>query len=687
MSSLYFRRLVNLSKSHATRYFRPQGTSQRYLCCASNNVLRQQQGDEFDITTLSYASTNHAQLHEYSVNNPDAFWGPLGRSKLQWMEDFHTVCSSDLNVGKHEWFLGGKLNASVNCLDRHAEANPDAVALIWERDEPGTHVEITYQQLLEMTCQVANALISRGVGKGDNVCIYMPVSPHAVAAMLACTRIGAPHSVVFAGFSAEALASRIKDADVKTVITANEGVRGGKPIALKKTVDQALTQCPDVSTVFMYQRTPTQVNIVEGRDVDLETAMSCEPTTCTPAEMDSEDPLFILYTSGSTGKPKGVVHTHSGYLLYSMVTHQHVFDYQPGDIYACVADIGWITGHTYVVYGPLANGATSVLFESVPTYPDPGRYWETVQRLRINQFYGAPTAIRYILKYGDEYVTKYDRSSLKVLGTVGEPINEEAWNWYYNVVGEGRCPISDTWWQTETGGILISPRPGDPNVEIKPSKAMNPFFGVQPVLLDSDGNELEGNDISGLLCIKNSVPGMSRTLHGDAERFLDVYYRPYPGYYFTGDGALRDADGHYQITGRVDDVINVKGVRLGTAEVEDIMDNHAAVAETAVVGYPHDIKGEGVYAYVTLKEGVTQSPDEIVAELRAMVKQSIGGFAVPELVQIAPGLPKTRSGKIMRRILRSIAANKLDSLGDVSTLAEPDVVDDIIREHKKITAS
>lgn len=682
MAFLSFQRLVKTSTSQSIKAFKifKNQTINRTLICSTQRL------DNFDVSSISHVSNDHGKLYEFSLRNPEQFWGPLGREKIKWMQDFHTVSSSDLSVGQHNWFLGGRLNVSENCLDRHAEVNPDHVALIWERDEPGTHVKVTYKELLEMTCQIANALRARNVKKGDNVCIYMPVSPHAVAAMLACTRIGAPHSVVFAGFSADALASRIKDANVETVITANEGLRGGKSIPLKQTVDKALDQCPDVKNVLVYQRTRREISFVEGRDFDLEAAMSTESTSCEPENMDSEDPLFILYTSGSTGKPKGVLHSHAGYLLYAMVTHQLVFDYQPGDIYACVADIGWITGHTYVVYGPLANGATSVLFESVPTYPDPGRYWETVQRLKINQFYGAPTAIRYILKYGDDYVTTYDRSSLKVLGTVGEPINEEAWHWYHDVVGEGRCPISDTWWQTETGGILITPRPGDPRHPLKPSKAMNPFFGVHPVLLDSKGKEIEGNNVSGLLCIKNSVPGMSRSLFGDFERFLDVYYRPYPGYYFTGDGALRDADGHYQITGRVDDVINVKGVRLGTAEVEDIMDNHVHVAETAVVGYPHDIKGEGVYAYVTLKEGITQDPEEILKELRAMVKSSIGSFAVPELIQISPGLPKTRSGKIMRRILRSIAANKLDSIGDVSTLAEPEVVNDIIKEHKKITS-
>jgi len=635
---------------------------------------------------LQHVSKDYEKLHKLSLSDPDAFWGLLGRSKLQWIEDFHTVQSSNVVLGKHEWFLGGKLNVSENCLDRHAASNPQGVALIWERDEPGTHIEVTYRELLEMTCRVANAMKSQGVKKGDVVCIYMPVSPIAVAAMLACTRIGAPHSVVFAGFSAEALASRINDAKVKTVFTTDQSTRGGKVINLKKTVDEALKQCPQVESVFVSQRTDSDHTLVRGRDIKLEEAMSKEDKKCVAVEMDSEDPLFVLYTSGSTGTPKGIVHTQAGYLLYAMMTHQLVFDYQPGDIHACVADIGWITGHSYVVYGPLANGATTVLFESVPTYPDPGRYWETVERLKITQFYGAPTAIRYLLKYGNEFVTKYDRSTLKVLGSVGEPINEEAWQWYYDVVGDRKCAVVDTWWQTETGGIMIAPKPSSDTSVTKPACPMYPFFGVEPALLDEKGNELLGNDVSGVLCMKKSVPGMARTLYGNAERHMDVYYRPFQGYYFSGDGARRDADGYYHITGRVDDVINVKGVRIGTAEIEDIMDNHTAVAETAVVGYPHPIKGEGVYAFVTLKDHIELSHGEIKKELKAMVKKSIGGFAVPELIQVSPGLPKTRSGKIMRRILRCVASDKLDSIGDVSTLAEPEVVDKIIEAHQQITA-
>jgi len=632
---------------------------------------------------LAHVSPNHAKLYEMSIERPEEFWGPLGKERIKWIEDFHTVTASDLSKGKHAWFLGGKLNISENCLDRHVATNPEGIALIWERDEPGTHVKVTYKELLEMTCRIANTLKDHGVSKGDTVCIYMPVSPIAVATMLACTRIGAVHSVVFAGFSADALASRIIDANAATVITTDEGLRGGKKIPLKSTVDKALEQCPDVKNVFVAQRTGADVPMVDGRDQFLEKAIEGASTECPPEPMDSEDTLFILYTSGSTGKPKGVVHTHAGYLLYTMLTHQLCFDYRPGDIHACVADIGWITGHSYVVYGPLANGATSVLFESVPVYPDPGRYWEMVERLGVTQFYGAPTAFRFLLKYDDSHIKKYDRSSLRVLGSVGEPLNEEAWHWYYDKVGEKRCPIVDTWWQTETGGVLITPRPS-PDDTLKPACPMRPFLGVSPVLLDEKGNEIEGNDVSGILCMNTSTPGMARSIHGDFERHLDVYYRPYPGYYFTGDGARRDEDGFYHITGRVDDVINVKGVRLGTAEVEDLLNNHPAVAESAVVGYPHEIKGEGVYAYITLKESVEQTHEEIKTEVRGMVKKGIGSFAVPEMIQISPGLPKTRSGKIMRRILRCVAANKLDQLGDTSTLAEPQVVDGIIEEHKNI---
>lgn len=681
MANLYsiFNLLKNRCAAHNLQRLTTKGFAFPYSRCSSQIQLT-----NFIRHSTSLSVTEISSMYEKSLADPEKFWGAHATKNLSWMKDFNKVTNSDLAIGKHEWFTGGKLNVSVNCLDRHAEKNPEATALIWERDEPDTHVEVTYKELLEKTCRIANVLKRKGIQKGDTVCIYMPVSPIAVACMLACARIGAVHSVVFAGFSAEALSARINDADSKIVITADEGLRGAKKIKLKSTVDTALESSPSVRNVLVYQRTGGNISMKNQRDSYLEEEMMNESITCEPEEMDSEDPLFILYTSGSTGKPKGVQHTQAGYLLYAMLTHKHVFRYEPGDIYACVADIGWITGHSYVVYGPLANGATSVLFESVPTYPDPGRYWEMVERLKITQFYGAPTALRLLLKYSNDFVEKYNRDSLKVLGTVGEPINEEAWHWYYDVVGQKRCPIADTWWQTETGGIVISPLPDQENGEPKPACPMFPFFGVKPVLLDEQGNELVGNDVSGLLCLGTSLPGMARTIYGDHERFMDVYYRPYPGYYFTGDGARRDAQGHYFITGRVDDVINVKGVRLGTAEVEDIMCNHESVAETAVVGYPHEIKGQGVYAYVTLKENVLKDEEVIKTELRAMVKSSIGSFAVPEMIQIAHGLPKTRSGKIMRRILRSVAANKSDDVGDISTLADESVVKEIISNHEEL---
>ncbi|XP_071963737.1 acetyl-coenzyme A synthetase 2-like, mitochondrial isoform X2 [Antedon mediterranea] len=534
-----------------------------------------------------------------------------------------------------------------------------------------------------MTNQMGNMLKRNDVKKGDRVTIYMPVSPHAVAAMLACTRIGAIHSVVFAGFSAEALGSRIRDAGAETVITTDQGVRGGKIIELKRTVDEAVDKCPTVKRVFVSKRTGAEDVPMSSIDISLEEAMSSESTECTPEVMSSEDLLFMLYTSGSTGAPKGLAHTQAGYLLYTSLTHQTIFDYQPGDVYACVADIGWITGHSYVVYGPLANGATTVLFESVPTYPDPGRYWEMVERLKLNQIYVAPTALRLLLKSGNDYVTKYDRSTLRTLGCVGEPLNHEAWEWYHDIVGEGRCSLVDTWWQTETGGICIAPRPSEPGAKIY-TGPMRPFFGIEPVLVDEKSKEINGNAVSGALCIRRPWPGMARTIYGNHQRFQEVYFSPYPGYYFSGDGATRDENGFYHITGRVDDVINISGHRLGTAEVEDAMDEHPAVAETAVVGFPHEIKGEGVYAYVILRDDVTQSHTEIVAELKAGVKKQIASYAVPDYIQITPGLPKTRSGKIMRRILRKVCANQSDELGDISTLADPSVVELIVKSHEQV---
>ncbi|XP_064623292.1 acetyl-coenzyme A synthetase 2-like, mitochondrial [Lineus longissimus] len=593
-----------------------------------------------------------------------------------------------MDGGKIKWFLNGKINASVNCIDRHIDfknttKDRDRVALIWEKDEPGSEEYITYRQLYEMTNRIANTLLSHGVSKGDPVVLYLPVSPIVVAAMLACSRIGAIHSVVFAGFSGEALRSRINDANAKVVITADQGVRGGKLIELKRIVDAAVAECPNVEKVFVSQRTGNQVPM--GKlDVPLEKEMAQHSTECKPREMDSEDFLFFLYTSGSTGKPKGIAHSHAGYLLYAMMTHKLVFNYTPGDIYACVADIGWITGHSYVLYGPLLNGATSVLFESVPTYPDPGRYWEMVQRLKIKQFYGAPTAIRLLLRYGEEWVKKYDRSTLRTLGCVGEPLNHEAWEWYHHVVGDGKCDVVDTWWQTETGGIMIAPRPAGPHSEIISGMPMRPFLGIQPAIVDEKGEEMTGNDVMGALCIKKPWPGMARTIYGHHDRFLETYYKPFPGYYFSGDGGHRHPNGYYQITGRMDDIINVSGHRLGTAEIEDVMDEHDMVAETAVVGFPHEIKGEGVYAFVTLMEDVTEPRDEILKELKDLVKRKIASYAVPEMIQITSGLPKTRSGKIMRRVLRKIAANKPDELGDVSTLADPQVVEALVKNHQVI---
>lgn len=638
--------------------------------------------EDYTPPQLDHVTSDWEKLYKQSIKDPETFWGRLGATRLDWMKPFDSVMDVDLQKGQHKWFLGGKLNVSVNCVDRHMEADPDRCALIWEKDEPGDVERISYRELYEMVNKMANVFKSHGIKKGDVVCIYMPVSPLAVAAVLACARIGAPHSVVFAGFSSEALASRINDAKAETVITADQVVRGGKVGELKQTVDKAVAASPCVKRVFVASR--TGANVPMGKlDIPLEKEMSKQSTECEPEEMDSEDILFLLYTSGSTGQPKGVVHTQAGYLLYAKLTHKYVFDYHPGDIFGCVADIGWITGHTYVVYGPLSNGATTVLFESTPTYPDPGRYWEMVERLRVNQFYGAPTAIRLLLKSSNSYVTKYDRSSLKLLGTVGEPINAEAWYWYHDVVGEKRCAIVDTWWQTETGGILLSPRPAPDDSPLKPEFPTRPFFGVEPVLLDEKGRELTGNDVKGALCIRTSIPSMSRTIYGHHQRFLDTYYNPFKGFYFTGDGALRDKDGDYRITGRMDDVINVSGKRLGTAEIEDAMDYHKSVAETAVVGFPHPVKGEGIYAYATLKDDATISAEDLRKELKAIVREKIGSFAVPEVIQVVSGLPKTRSGKIMRRILRKVAQNKPDELGDVSTLADPSVVEEIVQQHTK----
>ncbi|KAG7233261.1 hypothetical protein INR49_007340 [Caranx melampygus] len=624
---------------------------------------------------------SHRDLYRLSVTDPDRFWGSAAVDRLRWVKPFKRVQDCDLSSGRIRWFLGGKINVSVNCLDIHVEKHPDRVALIWERDEPGTEVKVTYRELLETTCRLSNTLKSHGIQKGDRVAIYMPVSPMAVAAMLACARIGAVHTVVFAGFSAEALAGRIQDAQCKAVVTCNQGVRGGRLIELKSTVDAAVKSCPSVQHVFVSQRTEKKVEMGQ-LDVPLDKVMSHHASVCPPEPMDSEDFLFLLYTSGSTGKPKGIVHTQAGYLLYTSLTHQYVFDHQDGDVFGCVADVGWITGHSYVVYGPLCNGATTVLFESTPVYPDPGRYWETVQRLRITQFYGAPTALRLLLKYDHTWVKRYDRSSLRMLGSVGEPINNEAWHWFHSVVGDGRCPLVDTWWQTETGGVCIAPRPAEDGAPIIPAMAMRPFFGIQPVLMGEKGEALCGDSVSGALCLSRPWPGMARSIYGDHQRFVNAYFKPFPGHYFTGDGANCSEDGYFQITGRMDDVINVSGHRLGTAEIEDALDEHPAVPETAVIGIPHDIKGEVPFAFVVLKEDMGSDPPIVLQQLRELVTTKIAKYAVPEHFLVVKRLPKTRSGKIMRRILRKVAMETTSDLGDVSTLDDPSVVKEIIEAHE-----
>ncbi|XP_006860729.1 PREDICTED: acetyl-coenzyme A synthetase 2-like, mitochondrial-like [Chrysochloris asiatica] len=624
---------------------------------------------------------SYTALRAQAAREPAAFWGPLARDTLVWDTPYHTVWDCDFSSGKIGWFLGGQLNVSVNCLDQHVQKSPDSIALIWEQDEPGTEVRITYRELLETTCRLANTLKKHEVRRGDRVAIYMPVSPLAVAAMLACARIGAVHTVVFAGFSAESLAGRINDAKCKVVITVNQGIRGGRVLELKKIVDEAVKLCPSVKRVLVTHRTDRKVPM--GKlDVNLEQEMAKEDPECAPESMGSEDMLFLLYTSGSTGKPKGLVHTQAGYLLYAALTHKLVFGYRPGDVFGCVADIGWITGHSYVVYGPLCNGATSVLFESTPTYPNAGRYWETVQRLQINQFYCAPTAVRLLLKYGDTWVKKYDRSSLRTLGSVGEPINLEAWEWLHKVVGDGRCTLVDTWWQTETGGICIAPRPSEEGAEIVPCMAMRPFFGILPVIMDEKGNIMEGDDVSGALCFSQAWPGMARTIYNDHSRFVSAYFTDYPGYYFTGDGAYRTKGGYYQITGRMDDIINVSGHRVGTAEIEDAMANHPSVPETAVIGYPHDIKGEAAFAFIVLKDDVDDS-DVVVKELRSAVATKIAKYAVPDQILVVKRLPKTRSGKVMRRLLRKIVTGKTQDLGDTTTLEDPSVIKEILSAYQK----
>ena len=614
-------------------------------------------------------------MYDASIADPESFWAEQARSTLTWSTPFSSVVESNLREGQAKWFADGSLNVTVNCIDRHLPDRADQAAIIWEGDEPTDSLTITYSELSTRVNVMANILKSRGVKKGDRVCIYMPMIPEAAYAMLACARIGAIHSVVFGGFSPGALRDRILDANCESVITADEGVRGGKTIPLKHNVDLAVEECPNVHTVLVVPRTGADMTMVPERDVDYAAAAINASDDCPPEAMNAEDPLFILYTSGSTGKPKGVLHTTAGYLLGAAMTHRYVFDYKDGDIYWCTADVGWVTGHSYIVYGPLANGAVTLMFEGVPTYPDAGRFWQIIDKHAVNIFYTAPTALRSLMGLGDDFVTKSSRSSLRLLGSVGEPINPEAWEWYFHVVGDSRCPIVDTWWQTETGAIMITPLPGA--IALKPGSATLPFFGVEPVLLDAEGQELEG-EASGNLAIRSSWPSQIRTVYGDHKRCVDTYFSTYPGYYFTGDGARRDADGYYWITGRVDDVLNVSGHRMGTAEVESALVLHPSVAEAAVVGYPHDVKGQGIYCFVTLMQG-TEGTDELRQALEQMVRTEIGAIAKPDILQWAPALPKTRSGKIMRRILRKIAENELDQLGDTSTLADPSVVDDLIQ--------
>ncbi|WP_375572430.1 acetate--CoA ligase [Ahrensia marina] len=619
-------------------------------------------------------NARYLEMYEASVNDPEAFWGEHGK-RLDWIKPYSKVknTSYDPHNVDIKWFEDGTLNVAANCVDRHIATRGDQVAIIWEGDDPSEHLEITYKELGQHVNTMAGVLRNAGVKKGDRVTLYLPMIPEAAYAMLACARLGAVHSIVFGGFSPNSLAQRISGCDSKVVITADEGLRGGRKVPLKANVDKAVETAP-VDAVVVVKRTGGDIAMQDGRDIWYHEAAANAPDFIEPEEMNAEDPLFILYTSGSTGQPKGVLHTTGGYLTYASMTHQYVFDYQDGDVYWCTADVGWVTGHSYIVYGPLANGATTLMFEGVPTYPSPSRFWDVVDKHKVSIFYTAPTAIRSLMGAGEEHVKKTSRSTLRILGSVGEPINPEAWNWYYNVVGEGRCPIVDTWWQTETGGILITPLPGA--TALKPGSATRPFFGVQPALVDAEGQILDGAT-EGNLVILNSWPGQMRTVYGDHERFVQTYFSTYKGMYFTGDGCRRDEDGYYWITGRVDDVINVSGHRMGTAEVESALVAHPKVSEAAVVGYPHDLKGQGIYVYVTLMEGEDPS-DDLRKELVKWVRQEIGPIASPDLIQFAPGLPKTRSGKIMRRILRKIAEDSFDNLGDTSTLADPSVVTDLI---------
>jgi acetyl-CoA synthetase len=623
----------------------------------------------------------YEEMYQKSLKDSDGFW--LDAAKMIDWTKFPTVArSGDFNEVNFKWFADGTLNATYNCIDRHLASNGSKVAIVWAKDEPGQYENITYQQLSEHVGRVANLLRSWGVKKGDRVCLYLPMIPELVYSVLACARIGAVHSVVFAGFSSDSVKGRLEDTGCEILITANEGLRGGKKIALKKIVDEAISQGTAVKKVLVVKRTDTQVPMKEGRDFDYSTLIKDQSTKADIEVMGAEDPLFILYTSGSTGKPKGVLHTTGGYLLYAAMTHKYVFDYHPEDIFFCTADIGWVTGHSYVIYGPLSNGATSVLFESVPSYPDAGRYWQIIQDLKVTTFYTAPTALRSLAQEGDDFVKKYDRSSLKILGTVGEPINPEIWKWYHDVVGEKRCDIIDTWWQTETGGHLITPIAGI--TPTKPGSATLPFFGVEPLIVNPEtGAELKGNGVEGALCIRQSWPGQARTIYKDHARFKETYFTQYKGLYFTGDGCKRDEDGYYWITGRIDDVLNVSGHRLGTAEIESALMEHAEVAEAAVVGVPHDIKGVGIYAYVILYEA-KETSKELIESIKDVVRAKIGRFAAPDTIHITRGLPKTRSGKVMRRILRKIASNEYEGLGDTSTLSDPGVVDVLVNEHKAL---
>jgi acetyl-CoA synthetase len=633
-----------------------------------------------------FDNTKYLAMYKRSIDDPNQFWGEMGK-RVDWIKPYTKVKNTSFaqeNISI-KWYEDGTLNVSVNCIDRHLKTRGDQIAIIWEGDDPTDDEKISYSQLHERVCKFANVLKANGVKKGDRVTIYLPMIPEAAYAMLACARIGAVHSVVFGGFSPDSLAGRIVDADSKLIITADEGVRGGRTISLKRNADEALKKCAGDEKVIVVRRTGAPIPWQVGRDQWLHEELVKVSADCPPVEMSAEDPLFILYTSGSTGKPKGVLHTSGGYLVFVAMTHQYVFDYHEGDIYWCTADVGWVTGHSYILYGPLANGATTLMFEGVPNYPTSSRFWHVIDKWDVNTFYTAPTAIRALMGAGDDYVKRTDRSSLRLLGSVGEPINPEAWEWYHRLVGDGRCPIVDTWWQTETGGILITPLPGA--TKLKPGSATRPFFGVKPALVDEKGNILEGA-ASGNLVILDSWPGQMRTVYRDHERFVQTYFSTYKGTYFTGDGCRRDEDGYYWITGRVDDVINVSGHRLGTAEVESALVSHPQVAEAAVVGYPHDIKGQGIYCYVTLIQG-NEPTEELRKELVAHVRKEIGAIASPDLIQFSPGLPKTRSGKIMRRILRKIAEDDFSNLGDTSTLAEPAVVDDLVnnRQNKKKTVA